>query len=84
LRSGDRAANQKVRELEMAIRIKSVTGKFYLAELTLPDMPAVSEGWMTPQAMHRDELIEELLKRGAHQVDVADAFFAADPDWMGE
>jgi hypothetical protein len=84
LKSERRAATQKVREPEMAIRIKKVTGRFYLAELTLPDMRAVSEGWVTLEPMHRDQLIEELVKRGAHQIDVADAFSSADPDWMGE
>ena len=29
----------------------------------------------------KHELIDELTKRGAHQTDIGDALYAADPDW---
>ncbi len=64
----------------MAIRIKMVTNALYTAELSVPDMPAVKEPWSTPEPMSIDQIISELLNRGAHQTDIGDAFKAADPD----
>ncbi|MFY9852786.1 MAG: hypothetical protein WAK26_02785 [Terracidiphilus sp.] len=68
----------------MAIKINKVTELLYSAELTLPDMPAVNDEWSTPKPMGADQLIEELLKRGAHQTDIGDAFYSADPHWLGK
>jgi hypothetical protein len=65
----------------MTIRIKKVAEKLYSAKLKLPDMPAVTAEWSTPFPMRVDQLIEELVKRGAHQIDIGDAFYAADPHW---
>jgi hypothetical protein len=68
----------------MAIRIKKVSEDLYSAELTLPDIQAVQDEWSTPQPMSSDQLIEELLKRGAHQTDIGDAFYTADPSWLSK
>lgn len=66
----------------MAIKVKKVGDALYSAELILPDMPSVSAGWSTPEPMNADRLVQELLKRGAHQTDIGDAFQEADPDWL--
>jgi hypothetical protein len=66
----------------MSIKITRVAKGLYSAELTLPDMPAVKTEWSTPEPMGAHQLIEELLKRGAHQTDIGDAFYAANPDWL--
>jgi hypothetical protein len=68
----------------MTIRIKGAGDSLYSAELTLPDMPAVKAAWSTPAPMSADPLIEELLNRGAHQTDIGDAFYQADPGWLGK
>ncbi len=66
----------------MSIKITKVGDSRYLAQLALPDMPAVKAEWSTPEPMGIDQVIEELLKRGAHQTDIGDAFYAADPTWL--
>ena len=66
----------------MSIWIKKITESLFTAELRLPDMPQVAECWKTPEPMRVDRIIDELLRRGAHQIDIADAFQAADPDWI--
>ena len=63
----------------MAIRITKVADDLYTAKLL---RPGGSEEWSTVQPASRDQLINELLERGAHQIDIGDAFFAADPDWL--
>jgi hypothetical protein len=68
----------------MSIRIKMVSDALYSAELSLPDVPAVREPWSTLEPMSVDQIIKELLDRGAHQTDIGDAFKAADPDWMSK
>jgi hypothetical protein len=68
----------------MAVRIKKIADALHSAELTLPDMPAVNAEWSTPQPMSSNRLIDELLKRGAHQTDIGDAFYAADPNWLNK
>jgi hypothetical protein len=65
----------------MAIKITKVGDSRYLAQL-LPDIPAITSEWSTPEPMDRDQLIQELLKRGEHQTDIGDAFYRADPDWL--
>jgi hypothetical protein len=32
--------------------------------------------------MSTDDAIRELLALGFHQIDIEDAFYAADPDWL--
>jgi hypothetical protein len=66
----------------MAIRIKKAPNMLCSAELTLPDMPGVAESWVTTEPMSVDQIVEELLRRGARQSDIGDALYAADPDWL--
>ena len=66
----------------MTIRIKRAGDSLYSAEMTLPDMPDVKAAWSTPAPMSADQLVEELLNRGAHQTDIGDAFYQADPGWL--
>jgi hypothetical protein len=66
----------------MSIKITRAGEGLYSAELTLPDMPAVKAEWSTPEPMGADQLIDELTRRGAHQTDIGDAFYAANPDWL--
>jgi hypothetical protein len=44
-------------------------------------MKAVKENWSTPEAMGKDQLAHELATRGAHMVDVWDAFHEAELNW---
>jgi hypothetical protein len=66
----------------MAIRIKKVGEALYSAELRFPDMPAVSAEWSTPQPMSAEQVIEDLLNRGAHQTDIGDALYRAGLNWL--
>ena len=63
----------------MTIKIKMISNGLYTATCTPPGV--VSE-WSTITPLTSDRLIEELLHRGAHQTDIGDAFYAADPDWL--
>jgi hypothetical protein len=64
----------------MPIRITKVSKGLYIASATPPD---VDEEWSTMIPLDRHALIENLLSRGAHQTDVGDAFYEADPEWLG-
>jgi hypothetical protein len=46
--------------------------------------PEAQTSWSTdtPEAVER--IINELRDRGAHQSDIGDAFYLADPDWLEE
>ena len=66
------------KERDVAIWIKKVGDEVYTAKLVMPDMPAVKADWSTPEAMGKDKLARELESRGAHLVDVWDAFAEAD------
>lgn len=66
----------------MAIIVKKVSDDLYLARLTLPDMDAVKEEWSTDTPLTAGELVNELLKRGCHPVDIADAIAEQDPQWI--
>jgi len=68
----------------MSIKISMAGDSRYSAQLTLPDMPTVKAEWSTPEPMDCEHLIQELLNRGAHQTDIGDAFYAADPDWLAK
>ncbi|HEX8711534.1 MAG TPA: hypothetical protein VF730_06650 [Terracidiphilus sp.] len=65
----------------MAIRIQKVSESSYTARLLIPDMPAVKAAWSTCEPMTVDQLFEELVDRGAHQVDIEDAIADADRQW---
>jgi hypothetical protein len=70
--------------VHVAIKIAKVGEGLYSAELTVPDMPSVTAKWSTPEPMGVDRLIKELTKRGAHQIDIGDAFYEADPNWLSK
>ena len=61
----------------MSIRITR-QGSGYQAEVTTPQRGI----WRTDRAFGRDELIQELYKLGCHQIDIGDAFYEADPEWL--
>jgi hypothetical protein len=65
----------------MAIVItRTVSG--YEASATPPHVQGSS--WRTRCPLTARELISVLLERGAHQTDIADAFHAANPNWLAE
>ena len=70
------------KEGDMSIRVDKVSGDLYMATLTLPDVPNVKEAWSTIEPLDADQLWQELLARGAHQTDIGDAFYEADPNWL--
>lgn len=63
----------------MGIYIQKVVGG-YFASATPPHIQC---DWRTPDACSRDEVIDALIRRGAHQTDIGDAFYTADPEWLG-
>jgi hypothetical protein len=38
--------------------------------------------WSSPHSMSRVDLVAALRRIGCHQMDIGDAFFEADPDWL--
>jgi hypothetical protein len=44
--------------------------------------PHVKEPWATEAPMPMRKLVDELRQRGAHQTDIGDAFYEADPNWI--
>jgi hypothetical protein len=44
--------------------------------------PHVKAEWRSERPMAAKDLIVELLGRGAHQTDIGDAFYSADPNWL--
>jgi hypothetical protein len=69
------------KEHDMTIKIRKLGDGLYEGKLEIPDMPAVKENWSTPEPMSVDRLAHELSSRGAHMVDVCDAFDEADRNW---
>ncbi len=63
----------------MAIAIRRI-GNLYEAEVSPPH--SRSGSWATPRPMTVDALVRELERRGCHQTDIGDAFYAADPNWL--
>jgi hypothetical protein len=51
----------------------------YLAHATPPH---VKTEWRSISPMAAGSLFQELKRLGAHQTDVGDAFYLADPDWL--
>lgn len=49
-----------------------------------PNLDWVKPEWATSTPMRADELIRELEARGHHPIDIGDAFYQADPDWLGK
>ena len=65
----------------MPIILKKQAEGLYTASATSPH---VKEPWSTTGSLGTDQIIRELLKRGAHQTDIGDAFYDQDPDWVGK
>jgi hypothetical protein len=66
----------------MMIKVEKVSEDRYLAKLTLPDMPAVQSPWSAARPLSASELVNELLSRGCHPIDIADAISEQDPKWI--
>jgi hypothetical protein len=66
----------------VTIKVTKVSDDLYLAELTLPDLPNVTEAWSTTAPMSGNALARELVDRGCHQSDIGAAFYEQDPMWI--
>lgn len=66
------------------LRIKKEPDGLYSAQIFKfsPSLSWVKPEWSTSTPMSKDDLIRELLSLGIHQIDIGDAFYAADPDWL--
>ena len=53
-----------------------------LYEATVSPPPGRGHAWTSPQPMAANVLVEMLLGCGCHQIDIGDAFYDADPDWL--
>jgi hypothetical protein len=62
----------------MGIYIQKVVGGYFASATP----PHVHGDWRTPDIYSRDEVIANLLRLGAHQTDIGDAFFASDQEWL--
>jgi hypothetical protein len=60
------------------IQIEKTNGG-YLAHATPPHVKAE---WRTTAPVTAASIIAALTERGAHQTDIGDAFYSADPDWL--
>jgi hypothetical protein len=68
------------------IIIKKVSRGVYTAEVfnLPPNLTWVKAEWTTAEPLSTDNLIRELVAKGFHQIDIGDAFYAADPDWLAK
>lgn len=64
----------------MPIRIEEVDG-MYIAWASPPES---EREWQTPHPMTIEELDRRLFDLGCHITDISDAFYEADPDWVGK
>ena len=64
----------------MPIVIEETDGR-YSASVTPPH--GAGQEWSTTKPMERDQLVVTLRELGCHQTDIGDAFYAANPDWLG-
>jgi hypothetical protein len=63
----------------MTIKVTKVSeGMFIVTETP----PHVRQAWSTTESLSPHELSKELSKRGAHPVDIADAFYFADREFV--
>ncbi len=62
----------------MSIKIRKVGDRLYEASYE----PAHGPPWTGNRPLPASAIIAELLARGAHQQDIGDAFYEADPDWL--
>jgi hypothetical protein len=67
-----------------SLRIKKELGGLYSAEAFKfsPSLSWVKPEWATSTPMNTDDLIRDLLALGFHPIDIGDAFYEADPDWL--
>jgi len=61
------------------IVIRKVEGGF-IAHVSPPH----GQEWHSVEPSSRDEVVAQLRALACHTTDIGDAFFAADPDWLGE
>ena len=55
------------------------SGHGYRARATPPN---VRSAWETERPLSAREIASKLLELGAHQTDIGDAFYQADPNWI--
>ena len=60
------------------IYIEKIVGGYRVAATP----PHTRVDYHSPEALSVAQVIEELTKRAAHQTDIGDAFYAANPDWI--
>jgi len=65
----------------MAITIRRADGGGYTASVTPPHGREV---WHTSEALNARDLVARLRELDCHTTDIADAFYAANPDWLKE
>jgi hypothetical protein len=63
----------------MAIDIRKQGNNRYTGVVSAPD---ARRSWSTAEAMPAADLLDRLLALGCHSTDIADAFNAANPDWL--
>lgn len=61
------------------LKIVRISDDLYSVYATPPE---VGEDWSPIGPIRGRQLTRELLNRGAHQTDVGDAMYEADPDWI--
>jgi hypothetical protein len=69
------------RNPNVPIEIKRESNQLYSAVASRPD---IDQNRSTSMPFMVDELISELLARGGHHTDIADAFYAANPNWLSK
>jgi len=65
----------------MPIVIEKV-GSHYSARVSPPESDFGT--WKTEEPLGVESLVQALLALGCHQTDIGDAFYSADPDWLGD
>ena len=63
----------------MPITVTKISEALYTATATPPH---VQNAWSTTEPLRANQLWQELLVRGGHQIDVGDAFDEADWNWL--
>ena len=66
----------------MGIRVQKISDDLYIAKVTLPDMPAVTNEWSTTEPLTGNQLCDALLELGCHQTDIGDALYEQDQNWV--
>ena len=63
----------------MRLKILKVADDLYEAEVTPPHS---TNPWKTSKPLRLRELIVELEQQGCHQIDIGDALYEIDPNWL--